>query len=267
MECAFIKLHFSFVFVINNMTWLHTGLQKGVRGRRWFHWVWRFIKMAPLILVKQHWSGSSLLFSKYVLYCFFLRVLNLSKTLEKWGEMSCAAVIPESLPNAQNPTGSENDILYLTSVQWPGDLGIGVCCCIIIMIICVGHGYGFYGLKIVGWRSAVECYACGLWITISEPISGSFLAFQRYLGPSVLYKDLHPSKSNPSTFRYMSTPHSQGSYHFTDFTGLFTSQNTLCQRGKNYKTHVSGAIKNVYYSTRILCWSLPKAQHTWQLDY
>lgn len=66
--------------------------------------------------------------------------------------MSCAAVIPESLPNAwpPAPTGSENDILYLTSVQWPGDLGIGVCCCIIIMIICVGHGYGFYGLKIVG---------------------------------------------------------------------------------------------------------------------
>lgn len=46
------------------------------------------------------------------------------------------------------PPGSENDILCLTSVQWPGDLGMGVCCCSIIMIICVENVYGFYGLKI-----------------------------------------------------------------------------------------------------------------------
>lgn len=46
------------------------------------------------------------------------------------------------------PPGSENDILCLTSVQCPGDLGMGVCCCSIIMIICVENVYGFYGLKI-----------------------------------------------------------------------------------------------------------------------
>lgn len=65
--------------------------------------------------------------------------------------MSHYAVIPESLPNAwpPAPTGSKNDILYLTGVQWLGDLGMGVCCCITIMIICVENVYGFYGLNIM----------------------------------------------------------------------------------------------------------------------
>lgn len=65
--------------------------------------------------------------------------------------MSHYAVILESLPNAwpPAPTGSETDILYLTSVQWSGDLGMGVYYCIIITIICVENVYGFHGLNII----------------------------------------------------------------------------------------------------------------------
>lgn len=63
--------------------------------------------------------------------------------------MSRYAVVSGSLPNAwpRVPYRPEYDIFCLTSVQWPGDLGMGVFCSI-IMIICVENVYGSYGLKI-----------------------------------------------------------------------------------------------------------------------
>lgn len=87
-------------------------------------------------------------------------------------------------------------------------------------------------------------YIMGNWL-----FRKSFLAFQRCLGPSVLCKDLQPYESNPNTFLHVSTQHSQGSYHFTDFTGLFTSQNALCQRGKSYKT--PNSFKYFWYYLRM----------------
>ena len=112
----------------------------------------------------------------------------------------------------------------------------------------------------------VNCCVFGLWITLSEPIydeytqevisgiskiSGAICSLQR---PAPLQK---PAKH---ILACLSPPHSQGSYHFTDFTDLFTSQNALCQSGGGeggtiklqILLNVSGTIKNVYCSIEIL---------------
>lgn len=140
---------------------------------------------------------------------------------------------------------------------------------VIIMIINVENVYGLWGLEIIHERSAVKNSAFGLWIIISERrydrytvCRKSFLAFQRCVGPSVLCKGLWSCKSNPSTFQYVSTLYSQGSYHFADFNGLITIQNVLCQGEKTIKlqilSNMPGSIKNVYYFIGTLSWYLPK---------
>lgn len=74
----------------------------------------------------------------------------MSKTLGKVRGNVTLSSDPESLQilGLGAPPGSENDILCLTSVQWPADLGMGVVVAVSIMIICVENVYGFYGLKI-----------------------------------------------------------------------------------------------------------------------
>ena len=148
------------------------------------------------------------------------------------------------------------------SVQWLADLGMGFHCGSHHYDCLCRNVYGFYGLKIIYWRSVVNCCVFGLWITLSEPIydeyiqevisgiskiSGAICSLQR---PAPLQK---PAKH---ILACLYSPHSQGSYHFTDFTDLFTSQNALCQRGETIKLqillNVSGTIKNVYCSIEIL---------------
>lgn len=136
------------------------------------------------------------------------------------------------------------------SVQWFTDLGMGFCCSSHHYDCLCRNVYGFYGLKIIYWRSVVNCCIFGLWITLSEPIydeytqevisgiskiSGAICSLQR---PAPLQK---PAKHILACLY----PAPQGSYHFTDFTDLFTSQNALCQRGENYKT--PNSFKCVWY--------------------
>lgn len=89
----------------------------------------------------------------------------------------------------------------------------------------------------------------------------SFLAFQRFLGPSVLCKDLHLCKSQPSTFWHVCTPHthkgpiilqtlptySPARMHFAKAEGGEGGTIKL-----QILLNVSGTIKNVYCSIEIL---------------
>lgn len=175
-------------------------------------------------------------------------------------------MIPKSLPNTWPPApiDTENTIMHLTSVQWLADLGMGFHCSSHHYDCLRRNVYGFYGLKIIYWRSVVNCCIFGLWIILSEPIydeyaqevisgiskiSGAICSLQR---PAPLQK---PAKR---ILACLYPPHLQGSYHFTDFTDLFTSQNALCQRGwgetikLQILLNVSGTIKNVYCSIEIL---------------
>lgn len=193
--------------------------------------------MAPLIRPKQYCSGGSLYFS-LTLYCFSLKVLHLSKTLGKARVNVMLHGDPwVCLQSLQSLRTFYVWQVYRGLMTWTWVFAVVV----IIVIICVENVDGFHGPQIIHWRSAVEAVKAGGLPYLNQHRMGtwlfrkSFLAFQRCLGPSVLCKD-QPCESNPSTFRRVSTPRSQGSYHFTDFTGLFTSQNTLCQRGESYKT-------------------------------
>lgn len=73
-------------------------------------------------------------------------------------------MIPKNLPNAwpPGPTDAENATVHLTSVQWLGDRGMGVCCGSRHYDCLCTDVYWFYGLKIIDRRSAVKCCVFGL---------------------------------------------------------------------------------------------------------
>lgn len=123
---------------------------------------------------------------------------------------------------------------------------------VIIMIIHVENVNAFHRLKIIHWGSAVKCCVFGLWITIAGPRYDGHMVIQEVIssiskmfGAICSLQRSVTLQNKPSTFHHVATQCSQGSYHFTDFTGLIISQNALCQRGENYKT--PNSFKCVWY--------------------
>lgn len=192
--------------------------------------------------------------------------------------MSPLAVIPEGLPRAWPPAPrcSEN-ILCLTSVPWRGDLGRGV--------RCARHDYLRRKCLWILWatnnRLEVSCKVLCLWLVNyhiwtnmwrAYCYSGShFWHFKDVWGHLFSAKIYNSAKATQAHSGMSLPPAHKGPIILQTSPAYSPAKTHFAKGGKTIKLqillNVSGAIKNVYYSTGILCWYLPKAQHTWQIHY
>lgn len=159
--------------------------------------------------------------------------------------MSPEAVIPESLPSAWPPAprDSENIFLYLTSVAWLGDLGRGVSCggC---------HDYlrrkCLWILWATNYRLEVSCKVLCIWLVNYHIWTNTWRAYC-YSGSHFWhFKDvwghlfsakIYNSAKATQAHSGMSLPHAhKGPIILQASPAYSTSQDTLCQRGENYKT-------------------------------
>ena len=220
--------------------------------------------MVSLILPKYCCRGSRPYFSSiqhFIVYLF--RHSIWSKTL-KWGKNVTLSSDPQKSAKhlASSPYRHWEHHCAFDNVQWLTDLGMGFRCSSRHYDCLCRNAYGFYGLKIIFWRSVVNCCIFGLWITLSEPIydeytqevisgiskiSGAICSLQR---PAPLQK---PAKH---ILACLYPPPHKGPIILQTLPTYSPARMHFAKGGKTIKLqillNVSGTIKNVYCSIEIL---------------